>query len=217
MTMQGMPRVTQRVKIQNAGSAPLFVRLVPYKWRQAHRWYAAVGGYFWAPCPLCGQKFGGHEWRDIKGRPSSIPDPLQPNGPGSSIGICPACTRAGRGFHTMPQWEVEIYQAIGAASVCWEPPPGGTFQAERAGQIAEDLIRSIRETLVRPSAALGNRDQDQHQDDDSDHTAEGETRPDVPRVSTDADTPPVSQPPEVPTNRTFTHRRDSSPGDRPKE
>ena len=24
--------------------------------------YAFIHGYFWLPCPLCGEKFGGHEW-----------------------------------------------------------------------------------------------------------------------------------------------------------
>lgn len=26
--------------------------------------YAAVCGYFWLPCPICGKYFGGHEWLD---------------------------------------------------------------------------------------------------------------------------------------------------------
>lgn len=33
-----------------------------------HRWlnkiYAKLNGYFWIPCPVCGQYFGGHEWDD---------------------------------------------------------------------------------------------------------------------------------------------------------
>ncbi len=24
--------------------------------------YAFVHGYFWLPCPICGENFGGHEW-----------------------------------------------------------------------------------------------------------------------------------------------------------
>lgn len=24
--------------------------------------YAVLNGYFWLPCPICGQYFGGHEW-----------------------------------------------------------------------------------------------------------------------------------------------------------
>lgn len=27
-----------------------------------HRLYAYLFGYFWLPCPKCGQMFGGHEW-----------------------------------------------------------------------------------------------------------------------------------------------------------
>lgn len=29
--------------------------------RFLHRIYARVFGYFWLPCPLCGEMFGGHE------------------------------------------------------------------------------------------------------------------------------------------------------------
>lgn len=25
--------------------------------------YAALFGYFWLPCPICKEKFGGHEWK----------------------------------------------------------------------------------------------------------------------------------------------------------
>lgn len=62
--------------------------------RWVHRACAFVGGYFWLPCPLCGDEFGGHEWRDRDGRPSGINVPGEP---GSQRGICPRCTRAGLG------------------------------------------------------------------------------------------------------------------------
>jgi len=68
-------------------------RLIPYRMRWAHRAFAGAFAYFWLPCPLCGACFGGHEWRDIDGNLSSIPDETTP---GLSHGICPACTRAGR-------------------------------------------------------------------------------------------------------------------------
>ena len=29
--------------------------------RWLHRLYARLRGYFWLPCPICGQMFGGHE------------------------------------------------------------------------------------------------------------------------------------------------------------
>jgi hypothetical protein len=71
---------------------PWFGFLVPYWFRSAHRWYAAAFGYFWLPCPLCHRPFGGHEWRQVGGRPDSIP-----TGDGCNTGICPPCTRAGYG------------------------------------------------------------------------------------------------------------------------
>jgi hypothetical protein len=72
-----------------------FAKIVPERWRWAHRWFAHLTYYAWQPCPLCGQKFGGHEWRDIDGKPSIIPNPASRWW--GSLGICPACTRAGLG------------------------------------------------------------------------------------------------------------------------
>lgn len=38
-----------------------------------------------------------------------------------------------------------VYQAIGAASVCWENPGGaGVFDSDRAAEIAEALLTEIR-------------------------------------------------------------------------
>lgn len=66
--------------------------------RWVHRLYARTFGYFWLPCPLCGRMSVGHEWRDYDGLPSSIPV-----GPGGSYrGICPTCTKAGRGVQQPP-------------------------------------------------------------------------------------------------------------------
>lgn len=63
--------------------------------RRFNKRYAKSHGYFWLPCPLCGQHSGGHEWRRVDGRESSIP---HPSGlPGMARGICPDCTKAGRG------------------------------------------------------------------------------------------------------------------------
>ena len=39
-----------------------------------------------------------------------------------------------------------VYQAIGAASVCWENPAGaGVFDSDRAAEVAEALLSKIRE------------------------------------------------------------------------
>jgi hypothetical protein len=74
------------------------------RFRALHRLYAALRGYFWEPCPLCGQHFGGHEWKDRVGKPSTIPAP--DGTPGHFAGICPDCTRAGRG---QPEPETVIW------------------------------------------------------------------------------------------------------------
>lgn len=38
--------------------------MLPYRFRRLHHAWAYVAGYFWTPCPVCGEDFGGHEWRD---------------------------------------------------------------------------------------------------------------------------------------------------------
>lgn len=68
--------------------------------RRFHQAWAQAFGYFWLPCPLCGNEFGGHQWRDIDGKPSSIP--TEPHEPGTAQGICPDCTRAGKGHRPLP-------------------------------------------------------------------------------------------------------------------
>lgn len=76
-----------------------FGAVSPPHWapRPWHRFYARTHGYFWLPCPLCGNNTGGHEWHDHNGLSSSIPDPKYPPNSGRSIGICQDCTRAGLG------------------------------------------------------------------------------------------------------------------------
>jgi hypothetical protein len=67
---------------------------IPERWRRAHRLYAALYGFGWLPCPLCGLLFSGHEWRDIGGRSSVL---LYLGRPHEGTAICPQCTRSGRG------------------------------------------------------------------------------------------------------------------------
>jgi hypothetical protein len=35
--------------------------------RWYNHFYADLNGYFWLPCPICGEYFGGHEWKDGEG------------------------------------------------------------------------------------------------------------------------------------------------------
>ena len=34
------------------------------RFRFLNKIYANIAGYFWLPCPICGEYFGGHEWKD---------------------------------------------------------------------------------------------------------------------------------------------------------
>ena len=54
------------------------------KYRWLNKIYASLTGYFWLPCPLCKQEFGGHEWKTGDDMP--IPNKL-----GVYEGICPDC------------------------------------------------------------------------------------------------------------------------------
>jgi hypothetical protein len=67
------------------------------RFRLFNKLRAKWGGFFWIPCPLCGREFGGHEWRNIDRKPSSIPHP--DGRPGHGTAICPDCTRAGKGYY----------------------------------------------------------------------------------------------------------------------
>jgi len=40
------------------------------RFRRLNRAYAYAAGFFWLPCPVCGQMFGGHELSDY-----SVPHP----------------------------------------------------------------------------------------------------------------------------------------------
>lgn len=51
--------------------------------RAYQRRYARRHGYFWLPCQLCGDEYGGHE------AGGSLPT----DEPGRFSGICPACTK----------------------------------------------------------------------------------------------------------------------------
>lgn len=57
------------------------------RFRRLNKLYADILGYFWLPCQLCGQMYGGHEWKDVGGESSRL----------DGRGICPDCTRAGKG------------------------------------------------------------------------------------------------------------------------
>lgn len=64
------------------------------KFRRLNKLKAETRGYFWTACPLCGQMFGGHEWKTwTGGHDHSIPT----DRPGNFTAICPDCGDAGKG------------------------------------------------------------------------------------------------------------------------
>jgi hypothetical protein len=92
---QGWQRGHMQVTVTYSPQAYERGRRIPERRRRAHQAYARAHGFFWLPCPLCGQMFGGHEWRHIDGKPAAIY--TDPGDPGHGTGICPSCTRTGGG------------------------------------------------------------------------------------------------------------------------
>lgn len=90
---------TPRRKPREAGAGGTWKRVAEAR----RRAIATLGGYFWLPCPVCGENFGGHEWRDYAGLPSSVPNP---DSRGLSTGICPDCTAAGYGYDSEACYEI---------------------------------------------------------------------------------------------------------------
>lgn len=61
--------------------------------RWLHESWANFAGYFWLPCPLCGEYFGGHEWK--VGSPNhSIMTSWN-----TGSGVCPNCHDAARAYN----------------------------------------------------------------------------------------------------------------------
>jgi len=52
------------------------------KHRILNKMKAKMGGYFWLPCPLCGEEFGGHEWLNGNTLMET---------PTNGTGVCPDC------------------------------------------------------------------------------------------------------------------------------
>jgi hypothetical protein len=77
--------------VSSSHRSAAWVRLLPQTWTAIHRRYARKRGYSWLPCTLCNRPYGGHQFA------GSIPDPTADH-PGTSIGICPHCTRQGRSW-----------------------------------------------------------------------------------------------------------------------
>lgn len=40
--------------------------------------------------------------------------------------------------------ETAVFEALGAASVCWTEPPAGVFDSERATMVGNALVERIR-------------------------------------------------------------------------
>jgi hypothetical protein len=71
--------------------------------RDWHRDYAEANNYFWLPCPLCGEMFGGHE----KGAGMLY------RGSGRGVGTCAGCADKAR------QISADVLKAEGKEGEAW--------------------------------------------------------------------------------------------------
>ena len=55
--------------------------------RKAHECYARANGFYWLPCPVCNEWFGGHE----QGKGSAVYVEPVPSEPYRSTSTCPNC------------------------------------------------------------------------------------------------------------------------------
>jgi hypothetical protein len=69
------------------------------KHRILNKLYANIFGYFWTRCPICGQMFGGHEWKKPPHGKYNAIEYYERDGRGLIVGdaICPDCTKSGEG------------------------------------------------------------------------------------------------------------------------
>jgi len=119
-------------------------RVSPERW--LYKLCAWALGYFWAPCPLCGNKFGGNEWRDAGGTLAQIPG----RGQGGRA-ICPECTRSGRGNdYPSRWWDLWLASRLRLGSGPGELPPG------RPGRLPADLQTVIDRGLAGQLRAASN-------------------------------------------------------------
>lgn len=68
------------------------------RWAWLRKFWADFNGYFWLPCPVCYEYFGGFEWKSgasINVKPLKV-------GSCSGKGICIPCFEEGRAEH--PQY-----------------------------------------------------------------------------------------------------------------
>ena len=90
--------------------------------RRLEKRFARRHGYFWLPCPLCGEEFGGHEWlKDTDEIPACIRIIDQP---GSGMGICPTCTleRKGHKLWWIPESALVPKRQAGKDHKFWLSP-----------------------------------------------------------------------------------------------
>lgn len=136
------------VPASTSGSPGRWMRLLPQSWTRLHRAYAQRHGLFWLRCDLCARHYGGHQ------AAGSIPDPTAATPWGRSIGICPACTRAGRSWRVPHPLEAVLAEIDGRRECDHDPLVQDCIQC-----VAYDAaVRSAVSTWQRGSETANPRD-----------------------------------------------------------
>lgn len=91
-------------------------------------------GYFWLPCPLCSEEFGGNEW---VGRIS-----LPAGEPGMTQGICPAC-ELDLGLYMVEMCERDGHRPVAVLSeASTTSQGGGSFEISLSVDLSATPLRA---------------------------------------------------------------------------
>jgi hypothetical protein len=121
--------VLVRVPVATDTHRMFYVRaelVVPFPSRQAHELYAAINGFFWLPCPQCGQHFGGHEQPQ-----GSVRIEGQPN---ASRSTCPDCAPTTGGGRVNERW-TNTTRRTGGRYEAWSPDAPPDYDQPRIGRV----------------------------------------------------------------------------------
>jgi hypothetical protein len=69
------------------------------------------------------------------------------------------CAFIRKGLRLMEQLNELVFQALGEASMCWEPTPSGVFDSDRCNAIGETLVAAINAMVAQNTSANNARDE----------------------------------------------------------
>lgn len=117
-----------------------------------HRFYAWFRGYFWLPCPICKEPYGGHEWQsgDVLEKENGI-----------GTGVCPKCGDEARRHNLtrgkpmkIRKWNVERHPAVNPIPIAITPLPAKSDCQEYVPLLKDSEFYDRAVALVNEHNAL---------------------------------------------------------------